>query len=378
MPRRKTPLQEGDGFLVDVFSKLTGGRPGERDIKKLLQKHGSAHITGITVFRQPISTKVTTLMNLISAGNFEKAKQHYRFDDLFHLGLVIHLDDGYSFRIEKNSYPTISPPQIASPKEEKVVPLHGRRPTLDEFIQNGMKSMGTWFFDYDYRDKNCQHFADHLLSGNGLLTPDLHTFIQQNMEQSIAKEMPEYASQIALFVTDLSGITKRVLGGSVMSRNHAHSIPLEHLMSEHGSGLWDFAVNLGKSALKEGVKSGAHAGSSALGSHLGTAAGNAAGRRIVGSGVATACCTPIEAARNHSHTEKLNVSLSPSQRLKISSTLPTSAVMMLLKPQSGDDVVYLTKRDHARIIKAWKEDKGARVSVLGMRKRKSIPREVKH
>ena len=62
--------QEGDGFLVDTFSKLTGRRPGEKDVKKLVENHGNATIRSITVGRTKIGDNLNKLLDLVSGGKF--------------------------------------------------------------------------------------------------------------------------------------------------------------------------------------------------------------------------------------------------------------------------------------------------------------------
>jgi hypothetical protein len=245
-----------------------------------------------------------------------------------------------------------------------------------------MQAMGSRFWDYDFRDNNCQDFIQALLSANGLLTSQAKTFIQQNVADTLAKDIPKVSSDAALAATDLRGILKSMFGGSAklrrtvqrkprMAAERRSTIPLDHLWTEEGAGLWDFAASIGKQALKEGVKTGAVEGSKALGSHLGKAAGDATGRRIVsGKGVEPVEPMPLN-RRTASRKELVYFSLSGAQQAKLRrlKTGDKQVIQLSLDQlkhaasSSSGCGVYITQRDKQRLDKAVKQGTGARLAV---------------
>jgi hypothetical protein len=203
----------GGGPFMDWVSGLTGRRPGEKDIKKLIVEHGNASITGILVCRDEVQAYVQKLLDLISAGKFSEAKQMYSYDKLFHLYAIITLSDGYRFQTEKNPYPTVRAVQKNSTDGFIAVPIT-KTITVKDFFNRAMTSQGKNFFDYQPFLNNCQHYIDSLISANGLMTPAVKTFTQQGVEK-LAKELPDSTGKISQFITDLAGTWQMVKGSGI-------------------------------------------------------------------------------------------------------------------------------------------------------------------
>ena len=72
-------------------------------IKKILDKYGKQKIRSIYIGRRPINDMVERAFDIISLGKWSKLRNEYYFDRLFHLFLIIQMDDDTVISLEKNS-----------------------------------------------------------------------------------------------------------------------------------------------------------------------------------------------------------------------------------------------------------------------------------
>jgi hypothetical protein len=66
--------------------------------------------------------------------------------------------------------------------------------------------------NYDPRYNNCQKYLSDLLKGSSLMTPELNTFINQDV-QALFKKQPFWVEKIARKVTDIAGAFDTILHG---------------------------------------------------------------------------------------------------------------------------------------------------------------------
>jgi len=180
---------EGDGIIASAYKLLTGRYPGERAVKQLLETHGERRIAAVNVVREPIKGIYRWLINVATGGRFEEAVQKAGHDQLWHLGVVIRLDNGLAFTLEKNQKVTVSPSK-AYGRESQYRPV--RVPaglTLAALITNALRAAGRErFFVYDAFSTNCQQFIATILNANGMMTPELRRFVYQDVA-AIAKDL---------------------------------------------------------------------------------------------------------------------------------------------------------------------------------------------
>ena len=72
-------------------------------IKNILNKYENQKIKAIRIGRRPINSLVEKAFDIISLGKWSKLKNQFYYDRLFHLFLVITMDDGTVISFEKNS-----------------------------------------------------------------------------------------------------------------------------------------------------------------------------------------------------------------------------------------------------------------------------------
>lgn len=86
-------------------------------------------------------------------------------------------------------------------KDFMVVDLKGKKITFGDFINNAVSSVGNSIYLYDHENNNCQKFVSDLLRANGLMTPELNKFINQDVK-AILSTSPEFTFTIARFATE--------------------------------------------------------------------------------------------------------------------------------------------------------------------------------
>ena len=72
-------------------------------IKKILKEYGDMKVRAIKIGRRPINNKVEKAFDIISLGKWSKLRDQYYYDKLFHLFLIITLENGKIISFEKTA-----------------------------------------------------------------------------------------------------------------------------------------------------------------------------------------------------------------------------------------------------------------------------------
>lgn len=205
---------EGQGFVKDTIEyvkkfSLEKLRSRPPQINNLLKKYGNNRVKKIIVCRQELVGASKLLTNILTLGTFEKNKHRLNYDKVFHLYMVVYLDNGISFGIEKNERVMVwfnpkTPKQREDSEciERNVI----NRPTLDNFIENGEKIGGRNFYRYSAYYNNCQRFVNDLTTSNGL---NLSKFVLQDAGSLLE---PKFR-KLAVTITDVAGMARYLIGG---------------------------------------------------------------------------------------------------------------------------------------------------------------------
>lgn len=217
----------GGGFLDSIigavvpkaFELLRGEirkeyPPQARDI---LQRVGDWTIVSVSVRREPIQAATTSFLNLITAGQLEKAQREFNYDKLYHLGLYLTLRSSSGqlayVMVDKREVIklTLNP---STPRDAQLMNVSTPSPpvTFAQFMEKGQKAKGDSFFLYDAFTNNCQQFVLGLLRANGVLDSRAEQFINQKAEQLLDK-LPGTTQDVARIVTDIGAIWNRVFEG---------------------------------------------------------------------------------------------------------------------------------------------------------------------
>lgn len=160
-------------------------------VKSLLQKYGNEKIVKIQVARKPIINAIKKIVDLVS---------DVEFDKLFHLFIIVVLENGITLRLERNQRVNFTQ-SIGLNDETEImdVPLN-KNITFGEFIEKGNKIQGDLYWRYSGINNNCQSFVYNTLYANGLMNGDLKSFIKQDI-QNLVKP---FLSEVADTITDLA------------------------------------------------------------------------------------------------------------------------------------------------------------------------------
>lgn len=201
MPRTKKP-HNGAG----LFNKRRAGLYPPA-MRKLLGEVGTESITSLKVVRAPLHSAVKRLLQLVSQGTYEKAVKDSNYDSMFHLSLVI--NDQYTLDKQQVVKLVRGTP---SNGESMPVNLEGSI-TIQELVDKTKLKMGnSAFSNYNAVDNNCQFFIKNVLEANGLLTPELESFIMQDA-LSVFSKMPQFVPKVAETLTDVGAWADKVIEG---------------------------------------------------------------------------------------------------------------------------------------------------------------------
>ena len=196
------------GRVQGVIQGRNDYPPAERD---LIAKHGECKITGICLYREQIASGVKKLVNIISLGQFNQVKNKYGIDELYHLMMVITVDNNgvaVPILIEKNDviniheYPNISP---NAQKQELLISPNFNY-TMNQFLDNTQAFMGVDYFTYDSLKNNCQRFIKSFILANPPLekdNPECLKFVEQDTT-GLERDLNPRTKNIFRGVTDLA------------------------------------------------------------------------------------------------------------------------------------------------------------------------------
>jgi hypothetical protein len=144
----------------------------------------------MSILSRPIPQVLEKIANILTFGNYQKAKLSKNIDKYRHLYIVMDIDcNGTQKKIllEKNELVNVRYGLKNRVPEEKEEPVRKIQPnlTVKQFIENGEK----WATDhqkqlyiYDVVTANCQRYIEWMLRGNKIYTPLIGKFILQDLE----------------------------------------------------------------------------------------------------------------------------------------------------------------------------------------------------
>jgi len=196
--------------------KLLGAKLSfSNQIKNILNKYGNQKIKAIRIGRRPINSLVEKAFDIISLGKWSKLRKDYYFDRLFHLFLVITMDDGNVISFEKNSIVTMTEkdPRCSLPDTECIeIEYPADSLTLDELVKKPLERIGKdSYFVYQPFDQNCQIFIRSVLETFGLYSKKAEEFIYQDITE-IVKRLPWYVKYVGKAVTDIDATRSKISG----------------------------------------------------------------------------------------------------------------------------------------------------------------------
>jgi len=178
--------------------------------QRFLASNGEGLILKVIVSRTLITNAMHTLLNLITRGDWNNAKQMCAFDKLYHLYMTITYKINGQVKqiiLEKNERPQFNQASDRKGAEHIQVPVIGDV-TITEMCNNAIKRVGpSRYFVYDAFNRtnqagNCQRFIDDNLASSKSFSyyQQARAFILQNVSELI-RYIPNYTGNVAQAVT---------------------------------------------------------------------------------------------------------------------------------------------------------------------------------
>lgn len=202
-------VKEKANNVVDYFKPRLDGYTNAST--RVIKQYGEKPISSMRIVRTPIKSMINTVLNIVSLGKWQELKEKYSFDKLFHLGLVIEVENKMIV-VEKNQTINISTKSIIDHDSEIMPVALGSTITLGQLLENTRKAVGdATFFGYDAFGNNCQNFIINLLQNNGLLNNENKSFVLQDITE-LSKELPGYVKHVAKAATDVAATIDKISG----------------------------------------------------------------------------------------------------------------------------------------------------------------------
>jgi hypothetical protein len=164
----------------------------------ILSANGEKKITGITIMRTPI--EASKLLKVAKISLDDKP-----YDKLFHLYMVLTMEDGTQLALEKNENIKLSIYNGRKGAEEFKIPKVPSK-TLSVLLQKTEDRMGYSYHRYDAIKNNCQDFLMNILSANSFGS-SAKTFIKQDVKGLVGKT----GQKVLTGATRIFGIAQTLL-----------------------------------------------------------------------------------------------------------------------------------------------------------------------
>jgi hypothetical protein len=208
--RRNTGAKQRN--IIDAAYRFFKDRLPYR-VRRFVEDNGYKRIESITVYRQPIMSIISKLASILTLGRFDEARNKIGYDDLYHLYMIVQLNDDSKVVIEKNQDINVTDDIKTrdANTDSIVIDMKGRHPTLLELLDNTRRGMGdSRFYSYNFASNNCQDFLLAVLQYNGMSSPEASAFIKQNVAE-LVKTLPPDARININAITKLGSYANRFL-----------------------------------------------------------------------------------------------------------------------------------------------------------------------
>jgi len=205
-------LEKGKEVVSAITSKPTRV---SATVRKLLERIGDIPIVSAEVVRSPVQSIVQQAINAVSLGSFKKELKDKPYDDIFHLMLIVTLEDGKKVSIEKNAIITIRITKGRSGERLPVSVPSGL--TINKALEKTEQAMGDLYATYSAKNNNCQDFILALLKSNGMGDEKVYAFVKQDVGSLFGKS--DFLRKFTNTVTDIGAKVSTVLEGEGVKKS---------------------------------------------------------------------------------------------------------------------------------------------------------------
>ena len=198
-------ISEGIGKVKDYTKQLRATKVSDR-LSMLLNKYGDIPITKINYSRKPIQKAISTALTVASLGEVDRLKDRLGYKDIYHDGLIVYLQSGEVFRLEKNA--SIELNNFTKEQNELLFSVPFDKVLTINILLNNGKEVGQSFYEYDHTKNNCQTFVHTILTKNNLMNSTLEKEVAKQDAQAISATLPKDVNNIMNIATDLGSFTQ--------------------------------------------------------------------------------------------------------------------------------------------------------------------------
>ena len=198
-------ISEGIGKVKDYTKQLRATKVSDR-LSMLLNKYGDIPITKINYSRKPIQKAISTALTVASLGEVDRLKDRLGYKDIYHDGLIVYLQSGEVFRLEKNA--SIELNNFTKEQNELLFSVPFDKVLTINILLNNGKEVGQSFYEYDHTKNNCQTFVHTILTKNNLMNSNLEKKVARQDAQAISATLPKDVNNIMSIATDLGSYTQ--------------------------------------------------------------------------------------------------------------------------------------------------------------------------
>ena len=180
-----------------------------------LKKYGDLTVREIIVGRTKVQKVVQVLLNAMTLGNFNREKQKYGYDDIYHLYAVLVLDNGKKLITERNQRIVLTEDTNNRDNVSEKISI-STNIKLNQLFQNAINADGDKIWRYDSLSNNCQNFITSLLRNSGYLTAEADTFINQKVDNLLDPT----TQNIAQKTTDMASIFENLIKGGAIKKRY--------------------------------------------------------------------------------------------------------------------------------------------------------------
>lgn len=159
--RRGTGIWTGEGFKPRKY-------PTKR-FQRFLDQEGDQKIVSVQVGKVPVQGFIQGFLNLLSIGKFKDKQKELGYNDIYHNFMLITLENGKTYRVEKNHVVEATQVDPASFRDARLINIPVKDRDLNmKYLISTAEADDTDFWYYDPETKNCQVFVKEMLDRNDL------------------------------------------------------------------------------------------------------------------------------------------------------------------------------------------------------------------
>ena len=198
-----------------VKALVSGPNKGPpKNFTTFLNKTEGHKVKSIYVVRKPIVSGVKTVLNIMSLGKFTQKQRDLKYDNVYHNYMIVELDDGTFYKIEKNQRVVASKATKSDFEHEKYSVPVPPNTTVKQLIETASKGDSQSFYHYSANKNNCQKFIQEIIKDNGIKVddPKAQELINPQRADLLVDSLSGF-KPIVQKVTDVANIADTVWNG---------------------------------------------------------------------------------------------------------------------------------------------------------------------